>query len=76
MPLVHGKSKKSFEKNVKTEIESGKPLNNLSPSHTMSNARLKRKPKKKTLLRTQALQPSANTLKRRWPKAVKSKVAG
>lgn len=26
MPLVHGKSKKSFEKNVKTEIESGKPL--------------------------------------------------
>lgn len=26
MPLIKGKSKKSFEKNIKTEIESGKPL--------------------------------------------------
>lgn len=26
MPLIKGKSKKSFEKNVKTEVESGKPL--------------------------------------------------
>lgn len=26
MPLIHGKSKASFEKNLKTEMESGKPM--------------------------------------------------
>lgn len=47
MPLVKGKSKKSVSKNIKTEVEAGKPLKQAVAIAMRVSGMPKKKPKKK-----------------------------